>query len=246
MEDIIQVPLFSASLSLVRTPAYYSGANFKSFKKLLQYVTLSTPTIIVCADKPCRDMHAASPSTSVAAMITRPPEIVACLIIHRPVDDDVFVIFDSHTRPNHPEGAGFILNTSADETARYLTTLLEVDNRLLPKDGDTQFQWQADLMRHFCAHILVSKRTRVDMENLTQTVLEASLTILNLKAELSALKQDNSFMAAEYEKFKKSVERRSLNSRHTTGSISHISSFDREPVRYVSQFVEELGNQYLI
>lgn len=237
MEDIVQVPLFSTSLSLVGTPAYYSGANLKSFKKLLQCVILTKPLANVLTDKVSRNMQTVAPSSSVAAMITRPPEIVACLKIHRPVDGDVFVIFDSHTRPIHPQGAGFILNISADETAKYLTGLLEVDKRLLPNGGDARFQWQADLMRHFSAHILVSKQHTDDLASLTQTVLEASLTILTLKAELSAMKQDNSFMASENEKLKKSVDRRSSSDQHNyrswpSSSTLEASTSDRGLTRY--------------
>jgi len=37
MEDIIGIPWFSKSLSLVQQPSYYSQCDFKSFMKLLQY-----------------------------------------------------------------------------------------------------------------------------------------------------------------------------------------------------------------
>lgn len=150
-------------------------------------------------------MTTVSPSTSAAVMITRPPEIIACLRIHTS-KGDVFLIFDSHIRPNHPYGAGFILNTSMDATAAYLAALFKMDKHSTDNDTHRQFQWQVDLMRHFSGHILISKRSNgSEQENANQTLLESSMTILKLNAELAAMKSENAFLTTELEKSQNSL-----------------------------------------
>ena len=170
-------------------------------------------------------MSDATTSVSAAVMITRPPEIVACLKICTSTAD-VFVIFDSHVRPNHPLGAGFILNTSIDATAKYLATLFMMENRPLGAAEASQFQWQFDLMRHFSGHILISKAHDGDtMESATQTLLESSMAILALNAELTAMKSENMFLATELEKSQKActdleTEIRARNQAYAIGGTS--------------------------
>ena len=145
-------------------------------------------------------MKIVSPSASAAVMITRPPEIVACLKLHTS-KMDVYLIFDSHIRPNHPSGAGFILNTSMDATAAYLAALFQVDKHSTDSDTLRQFQWQMDLMRHFSGHILVSAQSNGnERENANLALLESSMTILKLNAELAAIKSENMFLKIELEK----------------------------------------------
>ncbi|KAF5388163.1 hypothetical protein D9615_000203 [Tricholomella constricta] len=181
MEDILDVPIFSENLSLVKAPTYSSQNDLAGFKALLQ------------------DMENASKSSSSAVMITKPPEIVACVKI--PTSrGNIFLIFDSHIRPNHPLGAGFILNSTVESTATYLVKLFKSEK---PSSSDVgnPFQWQLDLVRQFCGHILVSKRSSDnDTTVLTQTVLESSMKILELTAEMANLKIENSFLAKELEK----------------------------------------------
>jgi hypothetical protein len=158
-------------------------------------------------------MKTVSPLTSAAVMITRPPEIVACLKIHT-AKGDVFLIFDSHIRPNHPFGAGFVLNTSIDAAAAYLAALFKVDKHSTDSDTQRQFQWQVDLMRHFSGHILVSKQSSGnEQENANQTLLESSMTILKLNAELADRKSENAFLTIELEKSQNSLANLERNTR---------------------------------
>jgi len=145
-------------------------------------------------------MKTVSPLTSAAVMITRPPEIVACLKIYT-AKTEVYLIFDSHIRPNHPSGAGFILNTSMNTAAAYLASLFQMDRHSTDSDTLRQFQWQMDLMRHFSGHILVSTQSSGnERENTNLTLLESSMTILKLNAELAAMKSENMFLTMELEK----------------------------------------------
>ncbi|CAE6442959.1 unnamed protein product [Rhizoctonia solani] len=93
-----------------------------------------------------------------AALITRPPEIVAILRIPLSTpkstpskkDDTIYAIFDSHSRPEHPDGAGLTLLPSIAAAAQHLTALLRVNiNTRSPG-----LSWEAQLMSQFSAHLV--------------------------------------------------------------------------------------------
>jgi Ring finger domain len=104
---------------------------------------------------------------------------------------NIFLIFDSHSRPSHPRGAGFTFNVSIDSTARTLAELLAVDSCLL---ADTGMQWQMQLLSNFSGHMFLSTPPEAGdgLAELSATVLESSLEILALRAELEELKSRNS------------------------------------------------------
>ena len=111
--------------------------------------------------------------TSVAAVITHPPEILTCikfLISNEPI----FLIFHSHLRPSHPDGAGFILSTSVDAMAPQLASLLAVDPRLLV---DNTLQWQVQLLAQFAGHVFVSRAQGDTPDYLVHVSLESSLAM---------------------------------------------------------------------
>jgi Ring finger domain len=138
----------------------------------------------------------------VVVIITRPPEIIACLklVVH---NRDVFIIFDSHARPSHPDGAGFILNTSIHHTAVRLNEILPVDNRLL---DDGNLQWQAQLLANYSGHIFVSRGLDNGHAHLKQTIVESSLAILALRAEVLDLKSQNSTLTSDTERLEADME----------------------------------------
>ncbi|KAL5633431.1 hypothetical protein ACGC1H_003801 [Rhizoctonia solani] len=94
-----------------------------------------------------------------AALITRPPEIVAILRIPLSAaksptpakrEDTIYAIFDSHSRPEHPNGAGLTLLPSIAAAAQHLTALLRVNiNTRSPG-----LSWEAQLMSQFSAHLV--------------------------------------------------------------------------------------------
>ncbi|KAJ6567087.1 hypothetical protein B0H19DRAFT_718467 [Mycena capillaripes] len=169
VEDIFAVPLFKRVLSLVFTT--YGEPSFDRFREAL----LDLRNI---------------PSDYAAVLITRPPEIITCFKL--PIDSlagkqNVFIIFDPHPRPAHPDGAGFIVNTSLNETASHLENLLAVDSRLL---ADRSLQWETQLLAHFSGHFFVTKS---GVENtMEEAVLESSLLVLSLQAQVSDLRNSSS------------------------------------------------------
>ncbi|KAH7920858.1 hypothetical protein BV22DRAFT_1073245 [Leucogyrophana mollusca] len=141
-------------------------------------------------------------ASSTLAVITRPPEIIACLKLAT-FATDVFVIFDSHPRPDHPGGAALILNTSIAHTATRLASILPVDNRMLSEED---LQWQAQLLANFSAHIFVPKNPDTSPEGMTQAVVESSLEVLSLQAEVAELKRKSSALASDNQRLEKGAE----------------------------------------
>jgi hypothetical protein len=109
-------------------------------------------------------------NSSAVAVITRPPEIIACLKL-RLTEKNVFIIFDSHPRPSYPNGAGMIVSTSIEGTARRLAELLPTVD--LP---DGFLQWQAQLLANYSGHVFVPHGVETSTTTLWQAVLESSLT----------------------------------------------------------------------
>ena len=123
--------------------------------------------------------------SSAVVIITRPPEILACLKL-RLSFCNVFIIFDSHPRPSYPNGAGAIVNTSLDGTARRLTELLpSVDLQ------DGIHQWQAQLLNNCSGHVFVPRTLDSSAVALWQSVLESSLAQLSMQADISDLRHQN-------------------------------------------------------
>lgn len=126
--------------------------------------------------------------TSVAAIITRPPEIVTCVQIvtaSRPI----YMVFDSHPRPNHPDGAAIIFPGNARGTARYLAKLFPFDENLT---SDPTLQWQAALLGSYSGHIFTARSLPNDfMSAMEYAVMRSSVAMLSLKAEFESLKSQN-------------------------------------------------------
>ena len=134
-------------------------------------------------------------SDGVASVITRPPEIVLCLKISI-ASQDVFIIFDSHPRPSHPLGSGFILNSSVEATAAYLEELLSIDPNIL---SDPSLHWQAELLGVFAGHILVRKAGAIYDPDIDFILMDASTKILSLMAEVADLKRQQLSLSADNE-----------------------------------------------
>jgi len=119
-----------------------------------------------------------------AAVITRPPEILLCLkmsISHQ----TVFIVFDSHPRPSHPNGSGFTLNSTIEATAACLDDLLSIDSGIL---SDPLLFWQAQTLGQFSAHILVPRIDAVHSPQIDEILMDATTKMLLLMVELAQLK----------------------------------------------------------
>lgn len=182
VEEIKQVPLFEKSLKHVTTR--FGPPKPKQFMRTLEYM---------------QNLNA-----SATVIITRPPEIIACTMI-KGSETNVFVIFDSHPRTSYPAGAGLILNTSIDKVVSRLTSILPAaDNDLLSLSG---LQWQAQLLNHVSGHVFVSNGPPPDMRGMQHTIVESSLAVLRMRAEVAGLLQKNDRLTKENEALEGEVQR---------------------------------------
>jgi len=145
--------------------------------------------------------------SSAVAIITRPPEIIACLKL-RLATRNVFIIFDSHPRPSYPNGAGMIVSPSIEGTARQLTELLPTVD--LP---DSFLQWQAQLLSNYSGHVFVPHGVETSTPTLWQAVLESSLAQLSMQAELADLRSQNEFLKGEQQRLESEIKEAEVRSR---------------------------------
>ncbi|EKM59293.1 uncharacterized protein PHACADRAFT_86563, partial [Phanerochaete carnosa HHB-10118-sp] len=189
VEEIHATPIFSQNLQLKWSD--YEQPGVEQFTNLL-------------------DRLQQSMERSAALIITRPPEIVSVLKITTEEVRSIFVTFDSHPRKKHPDGAAFIFHPSLGAAAVYLNDLLQFDAHIL---SDPNLQWQAQLLAHCSAHMFTARETPTSPLELREVLLEASLEVLKLKAEISdltsrmrALDSDNRHLAEENTDLEAKVE----------------------------------------
>ncbi|KAI0273218.1 hypothetical protein BGY98DRAFT_1099469 [Russula aff. rugulosa BPL654] len=164
VEDICRVPLFEKTLKLKTSTYGHPGVS--EFTSLLTELS--------------------NFDSSAVAIITRPPEIIACLKL-RLATRNVFIIFDSHPRPSYPNGAGMIVSPSIEGTARRLTELLPT------VDLQTVF---SNVHPHAVA-----------------SVLESSLAQLSMQAEIAELRSQNEFLKSEQQRLESEMKEAEARSR---------------------------------
>ncbi|KAJ7712718.1 hypothetical protein B0H16DRAFT_1479163 [Mycena metata] len=170
------------------------------------------------------------PNDYAAVIITRPPEIITCFrvpIASASGKQDAFIVFDSHPRTEHPNGAGLIINTSLDATAAHLDKLLAVDGRLLT---DSSLQWQTQLLANFSGHFFVPRGSATNsVEELTRGVLESSLVALSLQAEVAELKFQNSSLSRDRQALEKELDELKDKYRSVTAVKQRLEDGQRSP-----------------
>ncbi|KAK0217806.1 hypothetical protein IW262DRAFT_1093833 [Armillaria fumosa] len=182
VETIFSAPLFQTSMKL--TKCIYGSPSVSRFEEMLG------------------DLEFASHNTSVA-VITRPPEIIACAKIPTP-EQNIYVIFDTHPRPTHPDGSGITFLATVESAAERLSEILSVDTRLLSESG---LQWQAQLLANFSAHVFIlNDKWSNDSTHLKQALLESSVTILTLQAQLSDLESRNLSLTSTTDRLEEEID----------------------------------------
>lgn len=199
--DIFRLPIFQKTLYM--TGSKFGTPGLDSFKKLLTCIFLCCNLKLSTHVLTDSDLSsAADPGHSSAAVITRPPEIICVCRI--PIGHNAtFVLFDSHPRPQHPRGAAFIVTTSIDLMASEILDLLALDSNLLT---DTSLQWQAQLLANFSAHFFKSRSFPDSKAEVTQAILDSSLQVLALRAQVSDLQSQVQLHKSISERFEAEVE----------------------------------------
>ncbi|KAF8446345.1 hypothetical protein L210DRAFT_3529691 [Boletus edulis BED1] len=181
VDDIHDLPIFGRSLKLMSVE--YGRPRPKHFQILLETMKKI--------------------ERSAVMIITRPPEIIACFKFANAnagpregtLDDPLFVIFDSHPRPSHPDGAGLSFSASIESTARTLSDILPALDEGIFDSPD--FQWQAQLLSNCSAHVYVGRHRRKDHED---AIVQSSLTILTLRSQISGLRRENETLGSDNRK----------------------------------------------
>ncbi|EIW81361.1 hypothetical protein CONPUDRAFT_137352 [Coniophora puteana RWD-64-598 SS2] len=182
VDQIEQLPLFKSSLKLVHTQ--FGQPTKEHFRSLLRHLERI-------------------PSSCAVAVITRPPEIIACLKVIVS-GSNTFVIFDSHPRPDHSDGAALIFVDSIDKAAVRLSTILPYDEALM---SDSHLHWQAQLLGQFSSHTFVARELDTSPMAMMYLVAEASLDILSLQTKVSTLESRNSsVLTSENQRLEKRME----------------------------------------
>lgn len=167
---------------------------------------------------------------SAVMIITRPPEIIACLKLANSnadprsstPDNPVFVVFDSHPRLSHPHGAGLSFSTSIENTARTLSDILPTMDESIFDSSD--FQWQAQLLANCSAHVYVARHRRKDHE---AAIIRSSLAILDLRAQISGLKSENKKLDSDNKQLESEADRLRASIRQEQAKAKHGASTSR-------------------
>ncbi|OSC98946.1 hypothetical protein PYCCODRAFT_1374060 [Trametes coccinea BRFM310] len=132
---------------------------------------------------------------SACVIITRPPEIIACFSIADAGSSPLFIIFDSHPRPDkHPEGAAFIFHRSISASTAYLADLLKYDADVVRELG---IQWEAQLLTQCSGDFFIASESRLTAEQWAQTALQASLQAVGIQARVREVELTNQELLAE-------------------------------------------------
>ncbi|KAA1477866.1 hypothetical protein DENSPDRAFT_787293 [Dentipellis sp. KUC8613] len=206
VEEIWKIPLFESSLKLRGTK--YGHPGLEQFERLLE------------------DLKAID--TSAVVIITRPPEILACLKI-KVSGTDVFIVFDSHSRPRYPDGAGFIIHTSVPAIAGRLAELLPVVDF-----SDKDLHWQAQLLSNYSGHVFVPRGIVPNLMNLTHMVMDTSLTLLALRSDITQLTTQNNHLTSENLRLRSELEENEERHRRELERL-RLSSQTRPPVEQYSR-----------
>lgn len=162
---------------------------------------------------------------SCAVVLTRPPEIIVCLRLVNP-HNSVYAIFDSHPRPDHPDGAAFIFFTSAAMTARYIAELLPVDESLA---SDSELQWEAQLLSNLSAHLFqAGERDLSNSDDALQTLFDANFGLLRLRVQEEIGKTRCNAITTENGKLEKTVRDLQAERRRMIAENEKLQKTSRE------------------
>ncbi|KAF9230709.1 hypothetical protein BU15DRAFT_91060 [Melanogaster broomeanus] len=134
---------------------------------------------------------------SAVVIITRPPEIIACLKLASATPDrPIFIVFDSHPLASQ-------------------------------------------LLAHCSGHIFVADNQRQDAE---ESVIQSSLAVLSLRAEIEELKRQNRSLSAENQRLETEVDGLRDAMRQEQIKAKHVAAFakdysnQRYPVRSIGTY----------
>ncbi|KIJ14058.1 hypothetical protein PAXINDRAFT_13174, partial [Paxillus involutus ATCC 200175] len=179
VEEVYRIPLFERSLKRVSTK--YSKPTPDWFTTVLE------------------DLKTAD--SSAAIVLTRYPEVIACLRLCNVAGPDVFVIFNPRPTSDQQQAANLTFNTSLAQTVQRLCGILPEKHD--PVQGGPN--WRTLPGGHCYGDTFVPRAISHDAQALEDSLLTSSLAALSLQAELSALQRENQILTTENRLLENSV-----------------------------------------
>ncbi|KIK74109.1 hypothetical protein PAXRUDRAFT_792000, partial [Paxillus rubicundulus Ve08.2h10] len=180
VEDIYRVPLFEKSLKRVSTK--YGRSTPDWLTTMLEDLKIA--------------------NSSAAILLTRCPEVVACLRLCNIAGPDVFVIFNPRPTSGQQQEASLTFNTSLAQTVQRLCSILP-EEKHDPAPGVSN--WRTLPLGNCYGHIFVPRATSHDARALEDSLIVSSLAALELRVELSELQREHRTLTAQNQLLENSV-----------------------------------------
>ncbi|KAG8787357.1 hypothetical protein FRC12_015643 [Ceratobasidium sp. 428] len=223
VEPILELPLFARSLQV--TDVQYRDVRFRTFSDALFALQSNE-----------------GPPGPRAVLLTRPPEIIAVIYIPLPIPTNstsrsktqsLYLIFDSHPRPDHPDGTAVRIFPShpADTVADYLADLFQIDAALM---SDPTLEWHVQLLGQVSCHFLAPANIAEP-----QNEYAMNMAFLELKQQLFETKRK---LDTE-EKEKRQLRSRSFNLQQEIALLRNTDRMKNEEIRQLKGQLRETENQ---
>ena len=199
-QDVFEVPLFKSAI--MQYGSTYGVPSRSGFQSLIKCVSCQSNVSHYNILNHLLSKLNEQPGCT-AVLITRPPEILACLKIPFASGRSIYAVFDSHPRPDHRDGAAIFFSSSPNVIISRLHDILEVDPSILT---DTTLQWQAQLLSNFSGHFFVPTKVVPDADEVQSVLMETSLSIMHLRAENLTFRSRQRMLTSENARLEEELE----------------------------------------
>ncbi|KAH7310392.1 hypothetical protein B0J17DRAFT_585986, partial [Rhizoctonia solani] len=220
VEPILQLPLFSSAIQALDDR--YAECTYQTFSNAVIALRF--------------DDNSPGPR---AVCMTRPPEVIS--VMHIPItrstDSDrtpwlstrraesIYLIFDSHPRPNHPNGAAVHIFPSQrrEDVAQYLMDLFQVDQEII---NDPSLEWTAQLFGQLSYHLLAPLQAPEPLDEyaLNMRILEADHKRGSAEDKLKALETETRHLRTQVFDKEQEVARLNLNAQRKQDEVQRLKT----------------------
>ncbi|CAE6480007.1 unnamed protein product [Rhizoctonia solani] len=225
VEPILQLPLFS---SRIRTlDDQYAECTYRTFSNAIVALRL--------------DEDLPGPR---AVCVTRPPEVIS--VMHIPIPqpttydwtprsdrriNSIYLVFDSHPRPNHPNGAAVQIfpSGSTEDVAEYLMDLFQVDQDII---DDPNLEWAVQLFGQLSYHVLAPALAPefLDEYALNMRILEADRKRNWAEEKLRAADAETRKLRSKVFDKEQEIAMLSFNNRRKEDEVSNLRAQLNRPL----------------
>ncbi|CAE6353168.1 unnamed protein product [Rhizoctonia solani] len=226
VEPILQLPLFSGSIRELESQ--YAESTYRTFANAIRALRF--------------DPESPGPR---AVCMTRPPEVIG--VMHIPIPkpttnywtpptstprvESIYLVFDSHPRPNHPNGAAVQIFPSrpTDDIADYLMDLFQVDQGIF---NDPSLEWTTQLLGQVSYHLLSpsSGQDPKDEYALNMRILEANRKCTWAEDKLKAAEAETRKLRSQMFDQQQEVAMLNFNLRRTQDEVQTLKAQLNRPL----------------